>query len=100
MSIFNGAGAVGSQLGAWLTDALHVSESDFSNLGPLVAVCNLSSLLPLLAIGWLDAAPAAALKDPDAQPTAEPGVVDVAHVEHDDREPADGPDGDAGSPEK
>ena len=32
--------------------------TDFTNLGLLVAICNLSSLLPLLALGWLDEAPA------------------------------------------
>ena len=63
MSIFNGAGIVGTELGALLTDALGVSAAegggptDFTNLGLLVTICNLSSLLPLLAIGWLDAAP-------------------------------------------
>ena len=100
MSIFNGAGALGSQLGALLTDAFHVTETDFTNLGPLVAVCNLSSLPPLLAIGWLDAAPAAALRDPESHlseastdatrdhPEVEPKVVDVEHVDDD---AADGP---------
>jgi len=106
MSIFNGAGALGSQLGAVLTDAFHVTETDFTNLGPLVAVCNLSSLLPLLAIGWLDAAPAAALRDPeghlsddvitddqdvirDDHREVEPKVVDVGHA--DDVAAGDGP---------
>lgn len=56
MSLFNGAGVLGSELGAGLTSALGVTESNFDNLGPLVAICNLSSLLPLLAINWLDAA--------------------------------------------
>jgi folate/biopterin transporter len=56
MSLFNGAGAVGSEIGAALTAFFNVSEKDFSNLASLLVVCNLSSLLPLLAIGWLDAA--------------------------------------------
>ena len=60
MSIFNGGGIVGMELGALLTSALGVSSAseggptDFTNLGLLVIICNLSSLLPLLAIGWLD----------------------------------------------
>jgi len=47
MSVFNGAGAVGAELGALLTSALGVTESNFQNLGLLVAICNLSSLLSL-----------------------------------------------------
>ena len=54
MSVFNGAGVVGTELGAALTAAFGVTETNFANLAPLVTVCNLSSLLPLLAIGWLD----------------------------------------------
>ena len=42
MSIFNGGGVVGSELGAGLTSLFGVSESDFANLGPLVLFCNLS----------------------------------------------------------
>lgn len=53
MSVYNGAGALGSELGALFTSALKVTDKDFSNLGMLVAICNLSSLLPLLFIGLL-----------------------------------------------
>jgi len=61
MSIFNGAGILGSELGALLTEALGVSpnadgQTDFTNLGLLVFICNLSSLLPLFALDWLDEA--------------------------------------------
>lgn len=78
MSLFNGAGLVGSELGAALTAALGVTESNFANLGTLLVVCNLSSLLPLLAIGWLDAA---------AQPDADASASSLAsnsdpEVEH------------------
>jgi folate/biopterin transporter len=65
MSVFNGAGIIGTELGALLTEALGVSAqpdgggTDFTNLGLLVTICNLSSLLPLLAIGWLDEVPVA-----------------------------------------
>ena len=71
MSVFNGAGIIGTELGALLTEALGVSAqpdgggTDFTNLGLLVTICNLSSLLPLLAIGWLDEVPAAAAGDAD-----------------------------------
>lgn len=47
MSVFNGAGAVGAELGAWLTSVLGVTDHDFKNLGTLLLVCNLSSLLSL-----------------------------------------------------
>lgn len=63
MSLFNGAGILGTELGALLTDLLGVSASketgatDFSNLWILITVCNLSSLLPLFAIDFLDAVP-------------------------------------------
>lgn len=63
MSVFNGAGIIGTELGALLTEALGVSAepgggpTDFTNLGLLVTLCNLSSLLPLLALGLLDEVP-------------------------------------------
>lgn len=55
MSVFNGAGAVGAELGALLTSALGVTESNFQNLGLLVAICNLSSLLSLPFLSLLPA---------------------------------------------
>ena len=54
MSIFNGAGTVGTEIGALLTKVFGVTESDFSNLAPLIFLCSLSSLFPLPFIGWLD----------------------------------------------
>ena len=54
MSIFNGASTLGTEIGAALTKALGVTESDFTNLGLLTIICNISSLYPLLFIGWLD----------------------------------------------
>jgi len=54
MSIFNGASTVGTEVGALLTKALGVTESNFDNLALLTVVCNISSLYPLLFIGWLD----------------------------------------------
>ena len=66
-----GAGILGSELGALLTSYLGVSTSaegstDFTHLFDLVLICNLSSLLPLLGLGLLDAAPASADDDGDA----------------------------------
>lgn len=54
MSIYNGASTVGTEVGAGLTKYLGVTENDFSNLGLLTIICNLSSLYPLVFIGWLD----------------------------------------------
>jgi folate/biopterin transporter len=54
MSIYNGASTVGTELGAGLTKILGVTETDFSNLALLTIICNVSSLLPLVFIRWLD----------------------------------------------
>ena len=54
MSIFNGASAVGTEIGAALTKYLGVTGSNFDNLGLLTIICNLSSLYPLVFLGWLD----------------------------------------------
>ena len=54
MSIKNFSGTVGTELGALLTKLLGVTESNFDNLSLLIWICNLSSLLPLFLIGWLD----------------------------------------------
>lgn len=54
MSIYNGASTIGTEVGAALTKVLGVTESDFSNLALLTVICNVSSLLPLFLIGFLD----------------------------------------------
>jgi folate/biopterin transporter len=54
MSIFNGAGTVGTEIGALLTKVLGVTENDFTNLAPLIFLCSLSSIFPLPFIGLLD----------------------------------------------
>ena len=54
MSIFNGGGIVGSELGALLTRAMGVTDVEFTNLGMLITVCNLSSLLPLPFLKWIE----------------------------------------------
>ena len=54
MSINNGAGAIGTEIGALLTKVLGVTETNFDNLALLTIICNLSSLYPLFFIGWLD----------------------------------------------
>lgn len=54
MSVFNGASTLGTELGALLTKWLGVTESNFDNLGLLTIICSISSLYPLVFIGWLD----------------------------------------------
>ncbi|KAJ1404298.1 folate-biopterin transporter, partial [Ochromonadaceae sp. CCMP2298] len=50
MSIYNAAGALGSELGAGLTSVLGITDTNFENLPILVVICSLSSLLPLAFI--------------------------------------------------
>lgn len=54
MSIFNGGAIVGSELGAYLTRVMGVTDADFRNIGMLIVLCNLSSLLPLPFLKWID----------------------------------------------
>lgn len=56
MSIYNGASTVGTELGALLTKLAGITESNFDNLALLTIICNVSSLWPLVLIGWLDEA--------------------------------------------
>ena len=56
MSVFNAGGVASGALGAALTSALGVTSENFDNLFELVLLCNLSSLVPLLGLGWLDEA--------------------------------------------
>ena len=56
MSVFNAGGAASGVLGAALTSYLGVTAEDFTNLFWLVLICNLSSLMPLAGLRWLDEA--------------------------------------------
>lgn len=67
MSIYNGGGIVGSELGALLTRAMGVTDVDFTNLGMLITICNLSSLLPLPFLKWIDS----------VEPPKEPNLQDA-----------------------
>ena len=49
MSINNLGGIVGSQLGAVLTTALGVTETNMENFWLLVFICNISTVLPLVS---------------------------------------------------
>ncbi|CAL4936436.1 unnamed protein product [Urochloa decumbens] len=59
MSISNAGGVTGGLVGAGLTQFLGVSRDSFENLALLIAICNLTSLLPLPLLGLL----------PDESPT-------------------------------
>jgi len=54
MSIRNGSSTLGTEIGALLTKLMGITESNFDNLALLTTFCNLTSLLPLFLIGWLD----------------------------------------------
>jgi folate/biopterin transporter len=71
MSIWNLAGLLSHELGALLTQALGVTETNFENLWLLVAIANLSTLLPLPFLRWLPAG------DPEAEP--QEGLDDLAY---------------------
>ncbi|MFQ3613963.1 MAG: folate/biopterin family MFS transporter, partial [Cyanobacteriota bacterium] len=53
MSAFNLAGFLSQELGSLLMHALGVTETDFSALGLLLMLTNLSTLLPLPFLVWL-----------------------------------------------
>ncbi|TVU44611.1 hypothetical protein EJB05_04056, partial [Eragrostis curvula] len=53
MSISNAGGVAGGLLGAGLTQLFGVTRDDFGNLALLIAICNLSSLLPLPLLNLL-----------------------------------------------
>lgn len=79
MSINNLAGLLSHELGALVTYWLGITETNFDRLWQLVAIANLSTLLPLPFLGWLPEA------DPQTQlhaiPLMEPQPVTVQHRE-------------------
>ena len=54
MSLFNFGGVTSQFLGAGLTEKLGVTADNFDNLFELVAICNFTTLLPLVAIEFLN----------------------------------------------
>lgn len=53
MSILNGGAFTGSAFGSLLTKVFGVTTTEYDGLAPLVAVCTLSNLAPLLLLGML-----------------------------------------------
>ena len=75
MSIVNLAGLVSHELGALLTQWLHVTETDFENLWLLVTITNLTTLLPLPLLFLLPSASAssdAELAESSVEPPPNP----------------------------
>eukprot|EP00741_Cyanophora_paradoxa_P021970 tig00021432_g21207.t1 len=54
--------------GAYLTDALGVTETEFGRFPTLIALCSLSTLLPLLLIRWVPDVVPASFDDPATPP--------------------------------
>uniref|UniRef100_A0A7S0EYR4 Major facilitator superfamily (MFS) profile domain-containing protein n=1 Tax=Hanusia phi TaxID=3032 RepID=A0A7S0EYR4_9CRYP len=53
MSVNNLGGVIGTQFGALITWGLGVTDSNLDNFWILVLICNLSTVLPLVFIGWI-----------------------------------------------
>jgi len=67
MAVLNLSSFFSSFVGAALTNLLHVTESDFSNLAMLTLICNLSGLFPLALLGFV---PESGASDANAKTTA------------------------------
>jgi len=80
MSVMNLAALCSSQLGAGLTYLLGVTEVDFRNLGLLVAIANLSNLLPLPLLNWLpnEKVVALSLEPTDLEPINSEFILEIA----------------------
>jgi folate/biopterin transporter len=79
MSIWNLSGLLSYELGSLLTHWLGVTETQFENLGLLVIITNLSTLLPLPLLGLLPEGDPQAVKDQDASPALLPSVEIFEH---------------------
>lgn len=86
MSVFNASGATSSELGALLTAALGVTESNFDNLALLVTLCSFAFLLPLPLLNLLDNAPPEVvegdLNSKDKRSSNGHDVSDVTEITH------------------
>ena len=72
MSIWNLSMLLSQELGSLLTHWLGVTETNFDNMWLLVLITNLSTLLPLLFLGWLPGGdPQQVETDSDSIPPAE-----------------------------
>jgi folate/biopterin transporter len=77
MSIYNLSGLISHELGALLTAWLGITETNFDRLWILVIITNLSTLLPLIFLGWLPNG------DPqDSEPSEHRGLAPAEVGEH------------------
>ena len=85
MSILNGGSATGSFLGSLLTRAVGVTSTDFRALAPLLLVCNLSSLVPLVLLHLVPDGTGASNVADEASERAK-GAAEVDFVERGEKE--------------
>lgn len=78
MSVYNASGVTSSELGALLTSALGVTDSNFDRLWLLVTLCSLSYLLPLPFLRFVDRAPPEVPEEPTTEPLNAP-TSEIAH---------------------
>ncbi len=69
MSVLNLAGLLSQELGALLMELLGITETQFDQLWLLVLITNLSSLLPLPLLGWLEPTPPVAIATSERETT-------------------------------
>mmetsp|Transcript_61891 Transcript_61891/g.128020 ORF Transcript_61891/g.128020 Transcript_61891/m.128020 type:complete len:505 (+) Transcript_61891:100-1614(+) len=55
MSVNNLGGVLGAQFGALITWQLAITDENLDNFWILVLICNLSTVIPLIFIGWIPA---------------------------------------------
>ena len=53
MSVSNLGGVLGTQFGALITWQLGITDDNLENFWILVLICNISTVLPLVFIGWV-----------------------------------------------
>jgi hypothetical protein len=77
MSVLNAGSFTGGFLGSGLTSMFGVTSSDFTHLAPLVALCTLSSLLPLPLLNMIPEGTAAdqVAAHHEAEATRENGML-------------------------
>lgn len=78
MSVYNASGVTSSELGALLTSALGVTDSNFDRLWLLITLCSFSYLLPLPFLRFVDRAP----PDVPENATTEPLNASTSEIAH------------------
>ncbi|CAN1209502.1 folate/biopterin family MFS transporter [Tumidithrix helvetica PCC 7403] len=81
MSVVNVSSLFSYQFGAALTHWLGITDTNFDNLWLLVAIANLSTLLPLPLLSWLPDDSSASAKQLDSSPSIEIVTLEVEKPE-------------------